>query len=182
MKIYTKTGDKGETSLIGGTRVEKSHIRIESYGTVDELNSWLGLLGSVLAHEPLKSRLIEIQNILFTIGSHLASDPGKSKMVLPEINEQQVENLESWMDEMEKGLPSLTNFILPGGHVHNAWAHISRCVCRRAERQVVSLNVIEPVNPLIIQYLNRLSDFLFILARCISKQEQTGEIPWITRA
>lgn len=182
MKIYTKTGDKGETSLIGGSRVEKSHIRIESYGTVDELNSWLGLLGSVLIQDPSHNRLIRIQNILFTIGSHLASDPVKSKMVLPEITGDQIKDLEDWMDEMEKDLPALSNFVLPGGHVHNAWAHIARCVCRRAERQVVSLNKLESVNPLIIQYLNRLSDFLFVLARYISKQEQVEEIPWITRS
>lgn len=181
MKIYTKTGDKGETSLIGGTRVEKSHIRIESYGTVDELNSWVGLLGTVLVQEPFHNRLVSVQNILFTLGSHLASDPVKSKMVLPEISESQIKDLEEWMDEMEKELPELSNFILPGGHIHNAWAHIARCVCRRAERQVVSLNNFEPVNPLIIQFLNRLSDFLFVLARYISKQEQVEEIPWVTR-
>lgn len=181
MKIYTKTGDTGQTSLIGGTRVDKNHFRIEAYGTVDELNSWMGLLGAALAYPDLPRRIQTIQTVLFTIGSHLASDPQKSKMVLPQILPEQILDLEKWMDEMELGLPALSNFILPGGHVHNAWAHVARCVCRRSERQVVELHNMEPVNPLIIQYLNRLSDFLFILARFISSQEGTQEIPWVTR-
>jgi cob(I)alamin adenosyltransferase len=181
MKIYTKTGDKGETSLIGGTRVGKSHVRIESYGTVDELNSWVGLLASVRTDEPSLGRLVRIQNLLFTIGSHLASDPEKSKMKLPEILISDVEDLERWMDEMEEKLSPLSNFVLPGGNVHNAWAHISRCVCRRAERLVVELNETNPVSDIILQYLNRLSDFLFVFARYISLQEGAQEVPWITR-
>jgi cob(I)alamin adenosyltransferase len=181
MKIYTKTGDRGETSLIGGTRVGKSHVRIEAYGTVDELNSWVGLLSTLRTDEATSGRLTRIQNLLFTIGSHLASDPQKSQMKLPEILDSDVIDLEKWMDEMETHLKPLANFVLPGGHPHNAYAHISRCVCRRAERLVVELNEDGSVAPIILQYLNRLSDFLFVFARFISAQEGCQEVPWISR-
>lgn len=178
MKIYTKTGDSGQTSLIGGTRVDKNHIRIEAYGTIDELNSWIGLLATVRTEENLVQSLKAVQDVLFTIGSNLASDPEKSKMKLPEIRESQVAELEAEMDEMDNQLPALANFILPGGHTHNAWAHIARCVCRRAERQTVSLSLHAPVESIIIRYLNRLSDYLFVLARYITWVEKSQEIVW----
>lgn len=181
MKIYTKTGDSGETSLIGGTRVSKDHLRIESYGTVDELNSWIGVIASGRREKNILEVLSGIQNNLFTIGSHLAADPVKSRMVLPEITLQDIEVLEKNMDEMDTSLPALTNFVLPGGHPYNAYTHVARCVCRRAERLVVALHHESPVNELILKYLNRLSDYLFVLARYISWLEKVPEIPWITR-
>ncbi len=180
-KIYTKTGDGGETSLFGGKRLPKHHLRIESYGTVDELNSHLGLVRDQLTDDPLRAQLIEIQNRLFTIGANLASDPSK-EMSTPDLTEADIELLEQWMDEMDEELPALKNFILPGGHVAVSSCHVARCVCRRAERLVVALSNDESVDLILIKYLNRLSDYLFILSRMIGHILEVGEIKWISRS
>jgi cob(I)alamin adenosyltransferase len=182
MKIYTKKGDTGQTSLIGGTRVLKSHLRIETYGTVDELNSYLGLLRTQSIAEPDHALFTAIQSQLFTIGSYLASDPETSKMQLPPLEESFITRLEQSIDTMEAQLPALKNFILPGGHPANAIAHVARCVCRRAERLTVALNELSPINPIILALLNRLSDWLFVYARWASFQTQSEEIPWVSGA
>ena len=179
MKIYTKKGDKGKTSLIGGKKVSKSHIRIEAYGTVDELNACLGVLSCQAIFSEKKHLLQQIQSYLFTIGSHLASDSEKTFMQLPVLQETYTEQLERDIDEMEETLPPLTHFVLPGGHAANSDAHLARCVCRRAERCVVLLNEEESVSPLILSYLNRLSDWLFVLARLASHLSKTEEIKWM---
>lgn len=178
MKIYTKKGDKGETSLLGGTRVAKSHIRIESYGTVDELNSWIGLIRDQQIDNNTKKILIHIQDRLFTIGSHLASDPAKSGIKIPEIKEVDVVALETEMDKMNEVLPEMRSFVLPGGHTTVSYCHIARCVCRRAERCAVNLASEEKVEDIIIKYLNRLSDYLFMLSRKLSNDLKADEIPW----
>lgn len=182
-KIYTKTGDKGNTSLIGGTKVPKSHIRIESYGTIDELNSCIGLLSDHIDLLQLKEFLREIQDRLFTIGSSLACDPDKEPLMkLPDLKEEDVIVLEASIDEMNEQLPVMKNFILPGGHPVISHAHIARCVCRRAERLCV--NMVEHdlfVEPLVIKYLNRLSDYLFVLARFLGQLLNVAEIPWKPR-
>lgn len=178
MKVYTKKGDQGKTSLIGGTRVPKHHVRIEAYGTVDELNSFLGLLGDQPSSEAHRGFLKRIQDMLFTIGSHLASDPEKSLMKLPEIKQEDIEALEKSIDELEEKLPPLKQFVLPGGHVANSTAHVARSICRRAERSIVHLNEIQSVNPLIMQYINRLSDWLFVYAREMTRVNQAEEITW----
>ena len=167
MKIYTKTGDGGKTSLIGGTKVSKSNIRIEAYGTVDELNSFVGLVGDMIADDHSKKIIKEIQDRLFTIGSCLACDPDKEmKMKIPDLHEADITILETEIDKMNEVLPEMRAFILPGGHVSISTTHIARCVCRRAERCCVHIadegGVVEP---LVIKYLNRLSDYLFVLAR-----------------
>lgn len=181
MKIYTKKGDKGKTSLIGGTRVPKHHIRIESYGTVDELNSWLGVIRDLTSNEAVKTLLKEIQDRLFTVGSALAADPEHSKMILPDIKPTDVETLELDMDRMNESLPELKNFILPGGHLTASYCHVARCVCRRAERLVVALAEQEAVDELVIQYMNRLSDHLFVLARYLAHNDGAEEITWAPR-
>lgn len=181
MKVYTKTGDKGQTSLIGGTRVPKHHIRIESYGTVDELNSYVGLIRDQQIHEHSKKILIEIQDRLFTIGASLASDPEKSKMKIPDLKESDIELLEKEMDEMDKSLPEMKSFVLPGGHTIVSYCHIARCVCRRAERLTIHLAEDSFVADLVIKYLNRLSDYLFVLSRKLSQDLKAQEIPWKPR-
>jgi cob(I)alamin adenosyltransferase len=182
-KIYTKTGDLGKTSLIGGTKVPKSHIRIESYGTVDELNSFIGLLNDQINDNRSTKALKEIQDRLFTIGSSLACDPEKEpKMKLPDLKEEDVEMLEQEIDAMNEQLPPMRSFILPGGHTAVSTAHIARCVCRRAERHCV--NMLEHnlfIDPLVIKYLNRLSDHLFVLARFIALLNGVKEIEWKPR-
>ncbi len=194
-KIYTKTGDKGKTSLIGGTKVPKSHIRIESYGTVDELNSYIGLLNDQLtiasqtvSHPvfPLSgsvTTLRGIQDRLFTIGASLACDPDKeSKMKIPDLKEEDVRSLEEDMDRMNEILPEMRSFILPGGHVAVSTAHVARCICRRAERICVEMQESgEFIEPLVIKYINRLSDHLFTLARYAGHLLQVPEIPWNAR-
>lgn len=182
-KIYTKTGDKGTTSLIGGTKVSKGHIRIESYGTVDELNSWLGLVSDQLKHRHSRKILKEIQDRLFTIGSSLACDPEKEpKMKIPDLTETDIELLEKEIDKMNEKIPVMKSFILPGGHVAVSSSHIARCVCRRAERLCVTLQEQNQfVDPLVIKYLNRLSDYLFVLARYIGHRLKIKEIPWKAR-
>lgn len=180
MKIYTKTGDKGETSLFGGKRVSKAHLRIDSYGTVDELNSHIGLLRDVAQSEDDREILYTIQNKLFVIGSILASDPDKEKSkMIPDVLESDIELLEKGIDSMNESLEPLQSFILPGGHVHVSYCHIARCVCRRAERMVVDLSTIESVEELTIRYLNRLSDFLFVLARKWAVDLKVEEIKWL---
>lgn len=179
MKIYTKKGDSGETSLLGGQRVPKHHLRIEAYGTVDELNSFIGLLSDqpeVLIE--VKKELIKIQETLFTIGSHLALEPGKEKIKLPEISKSDVEKLEHAIDQMNEHLPAMRNFVLPGGHQAVSICHVARCVCRRAERNVVHLSEFSRVEKEVLAYLNRLSDYLFVLARKLSHDLQIEETPW----
>lgn len=180
-KVYTKTGDKGQTSLIGGTRVPKHHIRIEAYGTVDELNSHIGLIRDQQLDAHSIEVLIEIQDRLFTIGSSLASDPGKSKMKIPDLKEEDVTLLETEMDKMDEQLPEMKSFVLPGGHTTVSFCHIARCVCRRAERLVIHLSESEEVAPLVIKYLNRLSDYLFVLSRKLTIDLKAREIPWKPR-
>ena len=158
MKIYTRKGDEGKTGLIGGTRVDKDHIRVDAYGTVDELNSWIGIIADGPLPDGRKELLREVQERLFTLGSNLASDPEAGRMVLPDLKPEDIELLERDIDAMESGLEPLKNFVLPGGHEAVSRAHIARCVCRRAERRVTSLSRESEVDSLILVYLNRLSD------------------------
>ncbi len=181
MKIYTKKGDKGTTSLIGGTRVPKHSLRIESYGTVDELNSYIGLIRDQEISADYKAQLIEIQDRLFTIGSSLAADPEKSKMKLPDLLESDVQFLEDKMDEMDAQLPEMRFFVLPGGHTTVSYCHLARCVCRRAERIATNLHEHEFVAPVVMQYLNRLSDYLFVLGRKLTQDLGAEEQPWRPR-
>ena len=181
MKIYTKTGDKGQTSLIGGTRVAKHHIRIEAYGTVDELNSWIGLIRDQHIDDHSKKILIEIQDRLFTIGASLASDPEKSKMKIPDLKEEDITLLEKEIDKMNEGLPEMKNFVLPGGHTTVSYCHIARCVCRRAERNTIHLAEENFVAELVVKYLNRLSDHLFVLSRKFTQDLNAEEIKWKAR-
>lgn len=182
-KIYTKTGDKGKTSLIGGTKVPKSDIRIESYGTIDELNSFIGLVSDQMSASGVKIILKEVQDRLFTIGSSLACDPDKEPLMkIPDLKEEDILLLESEMDKMNEVLPVMKNFILPGGHLAVSSAHIARCVCRRAERLCVHLmETGEFIDPLVIKYLNRLSDYLFVLARYAGHLFKVEEIIWKAR-
>lgn len=183
LKIYTKTGDQGKTSLIGGTKVLKSHLRIESYGAVDELNSHIGLLSDHLSQLSAHLVLREIQDRLFTIGSSLACDPEKEvSLKIPDLKESDILFLENEIDIMSQALPPMKSFILPGGHIIVSTAHVTRCVCRRAERVCVAMienNLF--VEPLVIKYLNRLGDYLFILARFVAHDLQIAEIPWKPR-
>lgn len=179
MKIYTKKGDQGETSLIGGMRVQKHDLRIESYGTVDELNSYLGVLRDQDIDAKYKTELIDIQQTLFTVGSHLAVGSKGTSMKLPELKEEHINQLESSIDAMDEALPPMRFFVLPGGHQSVSFCHVARCVCRRAERLVVHLSSEEPVDALILQYLNRLSDYLFTLSRKIAQDVHAEEQPWI---
>ena len=183
MKIYTKTGDKGNTSLIGGTKVPKSHLRIEAYGTVDELNSYIGLSRDLITDEPSRNLLLEIQDRLFTIGSSLACDPDKEpKLKIPDLKPEDVSLLEQEIDSMDTKLPVMKSFVLPGGHQALSTLHIARCVCRRAERCCVRLELEgQEVESLVLIYLNRLSDYLFVLARYIGHLMYIPEIPWRAR-
>ena len=179
MKLYTKTGDKGKTSLLGGKKVPKSSLRIDAYGNVDELNSFLGTLKDQDAVENrLKQQLYWIQEHLFTIGSILATEPGFYGFELPKITETEVKQLEVWIDKFDEELPELKNFILPGGHIAISTSHVCRSVCRRAERSIIELSENELVDEVIIQFINRLSDYLFIFARVIGMQLNIPEIPW----
>ncbi len=181
MKIYTKTGDGGETSLIGGTRVPKHHLKIEAYGTVDELNSYIGVVRDSFADGNSRDVLFQIQNTLFVIGSHLAEDKEKSNMKLPPIEEAQIALLETQIDAMNEILPELQFFILPGGQITSSFAHVARCICRRAERCATHLSESEEVEADIIKYLNRLSDYLFVLARFIAFKHEAEEVKWVVR-
>lgn len=178
MKIYTKKGDSGSTQLIGGTRVSKNHQRIEAYGTIDELNSYIGLLRDQSIDIESQQMLLNIQDRLFTIGALLASDPEKGGMKLPEIKEEDVLLLEKEIDEMNENLPEMRAFILPGGHTTVSFCHIARCVCRRAERLSAGLSDDSLQLSLILQYLNRLSDYLFVLSRYLSKELGASEQEW----
>jgi len=186
MKIYTKTGDKGKTSLFGGTRVPKYHLRIEAYGTVDELNSYIGLIRDQKIDPHTTEILLKIQNELFTLGSMLATPPekeilksGKERLNINKITEESVALLENEIDLMNESLPPMSHFILPGGHTTVSFCHISRCICRRAERITTLLSDESTINPQILVYLNRLSDYLFVLARKLTIDNQASEIPWI---
>lgn len=188
MKVYTKTGDKGTTALFGGTRVPKHHIRIESYGTVDELNSYIGLIRDQEINPLYQNVLIEVQDRLFTLGAILATPPekeilknGEKRLQNLGIIESDIEFLETEIDTMEENLPPMTHFVLPGGHTTVSYCHIARCVCRRAERLATHLNEIEPTDELVLKYLNRLSDYLFVLARKLSFDLNANEVPWIPR-
>ena len=183
MKIYTKTGDTGKTSLIGGTKVLKSDLRIEAYGMVDELNSYIGVVSDHCHDEPAKNILKEIQDRLFTIGSELACDPNKTtKLHIPDLHESDIELLEKEMDKMDAELPPMKNFILPGGTPAVSFMHVARCVCRRAERCSVNLQEHDgAVAPLIIKYLNRLSDYLFMLSRYTLMKNNAPEMIWKPR-
>ena len=182
-KIYTKTGDKGSTSLIGGTKVPKSHLRIEAYGTVDELSSWIGLCRDLLTDEAGRTILQEVQDRLFTMNASLACDPAKEpKMRIPDLKEEDITLLEKEMDRMNETLPPMKSFILPGGHPVLSQLHITRCVCRRAERCCVRLDQEgQETDGIILKYLNRLSDYLFVLARYAGHQLQVEEIKWKPR-
>jgi len=186
MKVYTKTGDKGTTALFGGTRVPKHHIRIESYGTVDELNSHIGLIRDQDINPDYKNILERIQDKLFTVGAILATDPekailknGQERLNIPKISDNDIELLENEIDSMESELEPMTHFVLPGGHTTVSYCHIARCVCRRAERLSVHLNELEPTDTMVLMYLNRLSDYLFVLARKLSKDLHANEVKWI---
>ncbi|WP_299211530.1 cob(I)yrinic acid a,c-diamide adenosyltransferase [uncultured Dokdonia sp.] len=188
MKIYTKTGDKGTTALFGGTRVPKHHIRIDSYGTVDELNSHIGLIRDQEIDSRSKELLIHIQDKLFTVGAVLATDPekmtlknGKDRLNIPRVSEEDIVLLETEMDTMNDHLPPMTHFVLPGGHTTVSYCHIARCVCRRAERLATALYDIAPFDEHTLKYLNRLSDYLFVLARKLSNDLKAEEIKWIPK-
>ncbi|WP_445722016.1 cob(I)yrinic acid a,c-diamide adenosyltransferase [Flavobacterium sp.] len=188
MKVYTKTGDKGTTALFGGTRVPKHHIRIESYGTVDELNSYIGLIRDQDINQNYKDVLIEVQDRLFTLGAILATPPeketlknGQPRLQNLGLQDKDIEYLENEIDTMEENLPPMTHFVLPGGHPTVSYCHIARCVCRRAERLSVQLNETEPTDAHVLTYLNRLSDYLFVLARKLSYDLKADEVKWIPR-
>lgn len=188
MKVYTKTGDKGTTALFGGTRVPKHHIRIESYGTVDELNSHIGLIRDQDINPLYKAVLIEVQDRLFTVGAILATPPeketlknGQPRLNINRISDEDITYLENEIDKMDAELPQMTHFVLPGGHTTVSYCHIARCVCRRAERLSVHLHEIEPTDIQVLTYLNRLSDYLFVLARKLSHDLNADEVKWIPR-
>lgn len=181
MKIYTKTGDKGQTSLIGGTRVPKHHLRIETYGTVDELNSYIGLIGCQDIQIHHQALLKEIQDRLFTVGASLAADPEKSQMKIPDLKDSDIVLLEKEMDTMNEVLPPLKHFVLPGGNTVVSYCHLARCVCRRAERLAVALTENSFVDQRTVVYLNRLSDYLFVLARKLNADFKAEESIWIPR-
>ena len=181
MKIYTKTGDKGQTSLLGGTRISKSHPRIEAYGTIDELNSYIGLVSDQEVNENRRDLLKEIQDRLFTIGSHLAADPDRNTKKVPDLLPTDIELLEQEMDKMDLELPELRFFVLPGGHQSVSFCHLARTVCRRAERLVIAFSEEVLVEEMIIKYLNRLSDYLFVLSRKMAHELGAEEISWKPR-
>ena len=181
MKIYTKTGDKGQTGLIGGNRVSKNDLRINTYGTVDELNAHVGLLRDLVEDEQVKLNLLEIQDRLFTAGSLLAVGEKGTKMKLPKLYKENINILESWIDSMDKSLPQMKTFVLPGGHVTVSTCHITRTVCRRAERLIVELSDEVEVSELVVAYFNRLSDYFFTLSRKLTMDLNAEETPWIPK-
>lgn len=180
-KIYTKKGDKGETSLLGGKRVPKYHQRIEAYGTIDELNSFVGLLRDHEIASHYKDILLEIQDRLFTAESLIAADEGSEAFQLPTLCDDDISLLENEIDQMNEALPPLSNFILPGGHPVVSLAHVCRTVCRRAERHLIRLAVDHPVDGLIIRYFNRLSDYFFVLARKLALDQDIPDQVWKAR-
>lgn len=181
MKIYTKKGDLGTTSLLGGSRVPKHHLRIEAYGTVDELNSHIGMIRDLSADEEVHKVLLEVQDRLFTLGALLAVEEGKTKIKLPQLHAEDVTFLEAEIDKMDEQLPEMRSFVLPGGNIIISATHIARCVCRRAERITVQLSESQKIDELILKYLNRLSDFLFVLSRKFTQDLDAQEIPWHPR-
>lgn len=181
MKIYTKTGDGGKTSLIGGTRVSKADPRIDAYGTIDELNSYIGLVRDLNTDPTRRALLKEVQDRLFTIGANLAAEPEQQKKVIPDLKREDIELLEKAMDEMDAALPPLRHFVLPGGHTSVSFCHIARTVCRRAERLVIALAEQTEIHPLIVPYLNRLSDYLFVLSRKTAQELGIEEVKWYPR-
>ncbi|MGB0888381.1 MAG: cob(I)yrinic acid a,c-diamide adenosyltransferase [Vicingaceae bacterium] len=181
MKVYTKTGDKGQTSLFGGKRVPKHDIRIDAYGTVDELNSYIGLIRDQDIDKRSIETLIEIQDRLFTLGSILATEPGNTKVKVPQLCQEDILLLENEIDAMNEHLPEMRSFVLPGGHTTVSYCHITRCVCRRAERLISHLSENEEIDVLVLQYLNRLSDYLFVLARKIVIDKDVKEVEWKPR-
>lgn len=178
MKIYTRTGDQGDTSLFGGKRVLKSDLRIDAYGTVDELNACIAVVRDQEVNKKREHFLIQVQDRLFTIGSMLATVPGNTTVRIPHLDTTDVASLEEAIDQMEVHLEPLRNFILPGGHISISHCHVARTVCRRAERKIVALIQAEPVDQLIIRYVNRLSDYLFVLARAMAEELNVKETPW----
>jgi len=178
MKIYTKTGDMGTTALFGGRRVSKADLRIDTYGTVDELNSYIGLVRDQSVNASRKDVLVQVQDRLFTIGSILATEPGNTKVKVPALNEADIKYLETEIDRMDAELPPMRFFVLPGGHTAVSFCHVARTVCRRAERLTIALHEQEPVSLLVIQYLNRLSDYLFMLSRKMTQELGAEETPW----
>lgn len=181
MKVYTKTGDKGETSLFGGKRVPKYNLRINAYGTSDELNSFIGLIRDQEINPHYKKVLIEIQDRIFVLGSSLAADPDKTKLKKPDLTIEDIALLENEMDKMDEELPPMKFFVLPGGHTTVSYCHVARTVCRRCERLVIELSTQTEVDELVIQYLNRLSDYLFVLSRKLTQDLNAEEIPWIPK-
>lgn len=181
MKIYTKTGDQGETGLFGGKRVSKGDLRIDTYGTVDELNAYVGLLRDQEVNAKRKNMLVEIQDRLFTIGSILATEPGNDKVKIPALSKDDVFNLEREIDLMEATLAPMKSFVLPGGHPSVSFGHVTRTVCRRAERLVIRLSQAERIDERVIQYLNRLSDYFFVLCRKMTAELEVEETPWRPR-
>ena len=181
MKIYTKTGDKGTTALFGGKRVSKADLRIETYGTVDELNSWIGVLRDQEVNKQRHDTLVEIQDRLFTVGSILATEPGNTKVKIPSLSETDITFLEQQIDKMETELEPMKFFVLPGGHASVSFGHVARTVCRRAERLTIALDANEPVDPIVIKYLNRLSDYIFVLCRKMTKELNAPETAWKPR-
>jgi len=182
MKIYTKTGDKGQTGLIGGNRVSKNDLRINTYGTVDELNAHVGLLRDLVEDEQVKLNLLEIQDRLFTAGSLLAVGEKGTKMKLPKLYKENINILESWIDSMDTSLPQMKTFVLPGGHVTVSTCHVTRTVCRRAERLIVELSNEVEVSDLVVAYFNRLSDYFFTLSRKLTMDLNAEETPWIPKS
>lgn len=181
MKVYTKSGDKGTTSLLGGTRVAKTHLRLEAYGTIDELNAFLGLVRDAAVNKGRSTELKAIQDRLFAVGSHLAAEASRNHKHVVDIRESDVEFLEQAIDRMETELPALRNFILPGGHTDVSHTHVARTVCRRAERMAVALHEQEPIEAIILTYLNRLSDYLFVLSRKMTQELGAEEQIWRPR-
>ncbi|MBZ0178595.1 MAG: cob(I)yrinic acid a,c-diamide adenosyltransferase [Melioribacteraceae bacterium] len=178
MKIYTKTGDTGETSLFGGKRVKKNHARIEAYGTVDELNCVMGIARSFNDDDSIDKTISDIQNQLFVLGGDLATPLENEKVKINRISEFDIVNLEQMIDELSEKLPPLRNFILPGGSKTAAQIHFARTICRRAERKVYTLSELENVGIYVLRFLNRLSDFLFVFARYVNHSSNTPEIEW----
>jgi cob(I)alamin adenosyltransferase len=178
MKIYTRTGDQGSTSLFGGSRVSKADLRIEAYGTVDELNAFLAVVRDQEVNRKREHFLVQIQDRLFTMGAMLATVPGNNKVSIPQLQNADAESLEEAIDQMEAHLQPLRNFLLPGGHIAVSHCHVARTVCRRAERRIVALSQVEPVDPVIITYMNRLSDYLFVLSRAMAAELDIAETPW----
>lgn len=181
MKIYTKTGDKGTTALFGGKRVSKADLRIETYGTIDELNSWIGMVRDLDVNQKRKDALVEIQDRLFTVGSILATEPGNTKVKIPSLSEADILFLEKEIDAMDAELPPMRFFVLPGGHTAISHCHVARTVCRRSERLVIALHAQETVPDEVIKYINRLSDYLFVLSRMVAHELGAEETPWKPR-